>query len=84
MMDPVKFQEKLLGRKLWAKQQELCRAITTHPSVAVKGCHGSGKTFAVSGMVPYELTGQDESIVLIMAPTLRQVKTVWGDRKSVV
>src|ERR1035438_9738122 len=30
-------------------------------------------------MVPYELTGQDESIVLIMAPTLRQVKTVWGE-----
>ena len=79
MTDPVRFQEKFLGRKLWAKQQELCRAITTHPSVAVKGCHGSGKTFAVSGMVPYELTGQDESIVLIMAPTLRQVKTVWGE-----
>jgi hypothetical protein len=79
VQDPVDFQWKFLSRKLWVKQQELVRAIRDNRSVAVKGCHGSGKTFAAAGMVPYELTGHDEQIVLIMAPTLRQVKTIWNE-----
>ena len=79
MQDPVEFQAKCLGRNLWARQQELVRAIRDNASVAVKGCHGSGKTFAAAGMVLYEMTGHDEQIVLVMAPTLRQVKTVWGE-----
>jgi len=56
VLDPVTFQRKFLLRKLWAKQQELVRAIRTHNQVAVKGCHGSGKTYACAGIVPYELT----------------------------
>ena len=79
MLDPVTFQRKFLLRKLWAKQQELVRAIRTHSQVAVKGCHGSGKTYACAGMVPYEVTGHQESIVLVTAPTLRQVKTFWRE-----
>ena len=79
MLDPVAFQRQFLLRKLWAKQQELVRAIRTHNQVAVKGCHGSGKTFACAGIVPYELTAHDESIVLVTAPTLRQVKTFWRE-----
>lgn len=79
MLDPAVFQEKFLRRKLWDKQKEICRAIATHSSVAIKGCHGSGKTFLASGMIPYELCGNDESVVLWMAPTLRQVKTGWGE-----
>jgi phage terminase large subunit len=79
MLAPSEFQTKVLQRRLWRKQRELCNAIAHNRSVAVKGCHGSGKTFAVSGMVPWELTGYDESIVLWIAPTLRQVKTGWGE-----
>ena len=79
MLDPVTFQRKFLLRKLWAKQQELVRAIRTHNQVAVKGCHASGKTYACAGMVPYELTAHQESIVLVTAPTLRQVKTFWRE-----
>lgn len=79
MLDPVTFQQKFLRRRLWDKQQSICTAIATHRSVAIKGCHGSGKTFVVAGMIPYELSGQDESVVLWMAPTLRQVKTGWGE-----
>jgi len=79
VLDPVTFQRKFLLRKLWAKQQELVRAIRTHNQVAVKGCHGSGKTYACAGMVPYELTAHQESVVLVTAPTLRQVKTFWRE-----
>lgn len=79
MLTPSEFQQKLLRRNLWGKQIELVDAIATHSSVSIKGCHGSGKTFAVSGMIPWDLTGHDESVVLWIAPTLRQVKTGWGE-----
>lgn len=79
MADSVAFQRKILHRTLWGKQQELCRAIGTHRSVSVKGCHSSGKTYAVAGIVPYELFSDPESIVLTIAPTLRQVKTHWNE-----
>ena len=79
MLDPVTFQQKFLKRRLWGKEQDLVNAICANSSVAVKGCHGSGKTFTVAGLVPYELTAHQEQIVLVMAPTLRQVKTVWGE-----
>jgi phage terminase large subunit len=79
MTGPVRFQEKFLKRKLWAKQHEICRAIETRPSVAVKGCHGSGKTYAVAGLVPWALLANKEAIVLTIAPTMRQVKTFWNE-----
>jgi hypothetical protein len=79
MLPPSEFQEKLLRRQLWAKQNSICQAITQKRSVSIKGCHGSGKTFTIAGMVPWELLGQRESVVLVIAPTLRQVKTVWGE-----
>ena len=84
MPDSVEYQQKFLGRKLWARQKQICRAIETHSSVAIKGCHGSGKTFTIAGMVPYELTREEEAVVLVMAPTLRQVKTVWGEVAEVI
>jgi len=79
MLPPSEFQAKLLRRNLWAKQQAICHAIAHKRSVSIKGCHGSGKTFTIAGMVPWELIGQSESVVLVIAPTLRQVKTVWGE-----
>ena len=79
MIPPSEFQEKLLRRQLWDKQKTICHAIANRRSVSIKGCHGSGKTFTAAGMVPWELIGQRESIVLLIAPTLRQVKTVWGE-----
>lgn len=79
MLSPITFQQKFLKRKLWGKQKEMVTAAATKRSVSVKGCHGSGKTFAGSGIVPYELLAYEESIVLVIAPTLRQVKTFWNE-----
>ena len=79
MVKAAAYQRIALGRTLWQKQIELCEAIEQYDTVAVKGCHGSGKTFCVSGLVPYYLTKDEESIVLVIAPTLRQVKTFWGE-----
>lgn len=84
MISPETFQRQFLRRKLWSKQQELCRAIATHRSVSVKGCHGSGKSFCVAGMVPYELITQEETIVITTAPTLRQVKNLWSEIEAAI
>lgn len=79
MVNPVLWQEHFLGRKLWQKQREIVRSIARYRTISIKGCHGSGKTFCTSGVVPYELAAYEESIVLVLAPTLRQVKTFWGE-----
>lgn len=84
MIGPVAFQRQVLKRKLWGVQQELCNAIATRASVSVKGCHGSGKTFTVAGMVPYELLMHDEAVVLTVAPTLRQVKLMWSEIETAI
>jgi hypothetical protein len=76
---PIQFQREFLGRKLWAKQQQICRAVAEKRSVSVKGCHASGKTFVVSGLVPWWLLGQEGSVVITISPTLRQVKLMWNE-----
>lgn len=57
----------------------MLHAVYKHRSVSVKGCHGSGKTFCAAGLVPYELLASEESVVLTIAPTLRQVKLLWNE-----
>ena len=79
MTGPVRFQHKFLRRTLWGKQQDLCRAVLRSRSTSVKGCHGSGKTYAAAGLVPWWLVHDQEAIALTVAPTLRQVKTFWSE-----
>jgi phage terminase large subunit len=68
-----------LKRTLWGKELDICRALNSSRSISVKGCHGSGKTYTVAGLVVYELLSDPEAIVLWIAPTLRQVKTGWNE-----
>ncbi len=81
-MDPVEFQARFLGRTLWGKQQQIVAAVNSKRKVSVKGCHGSGKTYALSGCVPYEILAHKETVVLTIAPTLRQVKNFWSEIHS--
>lgn len=84
MLGAAAFQRQILKRRLWSKQTQLCEAIETRRSVSVKGCHGSGKTFTVSGLVPYELLKDTESVVLTVAPTFRQVKLIWNEIEGAI
>src|SRR5579862_519998 len=84
MLGAVAFQRQVLRRRLWSKQTQLCEAVESRRSVSVKGCHGSGKTFTVSGMVPYELLRDRESVVLTVAPTFRQVKLMWNEIEGAI
>ncbi len=81
-LDPVSYQRVALGRKLWGKQKDLLRAVDRHNSVSVKGCHASGKTFAVAGLVPWWLQKHKQAVVINIAPTMRQVKLMWREIKS--
>ena len=80
----IEFQEKILHRRLSANQKQISRAIAGSNNVSVKGCHGSGKTYLVAGEVPYELLAHKESIVLTIAPTLRQVKLMWNEIEAAI
>jgi hypothetical protein len=79
VIGPVEYQHKVLGRKLWRIQRQICKAVTTKHSVSIKGCHGSGKTFTIAGLVPYVLQTRTADLVLTIAPTLRQVKLMWRE-----
>lgn len=81
-LDPVSYQRVALGRKLWAKQREILKAIESNADTAVKGCHASGKTYAVAGTVPWWLTKYKSGAVITVAPTMRQVKVIWREIRS--
>ena len=78
-LNAVGFQQEFLHRQLWQKQRDICYAYESASSVAIKGCHGSGKTYTVAGIVPRELLTYLFVTVITMAPTLRQVKLMWAE-----
>ena len=45
---PVAFAREVLGVQLWAKQEEVLTALTTHRRVAVKAGNGLGKGFCAA------------------------------------
>lgn len=83
LRDPVLFQRRILGRKLWQKQKEIIRSAVDNPLTAVAGCHASGKTFVATGIIPWHLIRHRENNkVFTTAPTLRQVTSHWKDVHS--
>lgn len=79
ILDPARYSEISLQRRLWAKQREIARSVANNPLTAVKGCHASGKTFVASGLPLWWLQRHKEAVAYTLAPTLRQVKTFWGE-----
>lgn len=73
--DPVFFIDQMLGRELWSKQREIAAAVAKYPRVAVRACHGPGKTF-VAGAIALWFLRQPEARVVTTAPTWRQVKSL--------
>ncbi|MGP0075288.1 MAG: hypothetical protein ACLPWF_25530 [Bryobacteraceae bacterium] len=89
LTDPADWQSAWLGRTLWRKQRDILRSVLTHQQTAVAGCHGSGKTFAASGLPLYWLTRwqkrdasgrlKSDGKIFNTAPTMRQVKLLWEE-----
>lgn len=69
-----------LGIHLWSKQREIAAALITHKKVAVKSCHGSGKSYLASIIVAWWVDTRygTDSVVVSTAPTYEQVnKILW-------
>jgi hypothetical protein len=65
---------------IWSKQQEIAEALVEHKKVAVKSCHGSGKSYFASIVVAWWVDTRygTEAVVVSTAPTYEQVnKILW-------
>lgn len=81
--NPVWFVQEILGANLWNKQIEILEAVRDHPRVAVRSCHGAGKSFIAGQIILWMLYSFQPSIILSTAPTWRQVeKLIWKEVRA--
>lgn len=85
--DPVLFAKDVLGIEAWSKQRDIMRAVQEHDHVAVRSCHGSGKSFVAAIIACWWLATRPphESIVVTTAPTYPQIHAIlWEDLRKFV
>jgi len=82
--NPVNFIEKFFHVSLWGKQKEIAQSLVDNRIVAVRSCHGSGKTFLAAQIALWWVLTRPYSTVITTAPTGRQVnELLWKEiRKS--
>lgn len=69
-----------LGVHVWSKQAEIAHALINHRKVAVKSCHGSGKSYLASLIIAWwvDTRGHKNAVSVSTAPSADQVgKVVW-------
>ena len=76
--DPVAWINGRLAEEAWSKQVEIMHALRDHRRVAVRSCHGVGKSHIASRAVAWWLDAHPpgEAFVVSTAPTFRQVKNI--------
>lgn len=76
--DPAGFVGEYLGEFLWSKQREIMEAVRDHRLVAVRSCHGIGKSRVASRIVHWwgSVHPPDQTRIITTAPTFRQVRSV--------
>jgi hypothetical protein len=80
--NPVAWAQDVLGINPWSKQQDVLDAVQKHDHVAVRSCHGSGKSFIASIIACWWIAvhPEGEAIVVTTAPTYHQVHSIlWED-----
>jgi len=81
--DPVWFAEHILGVKLLHYQKTWLRAVRDYKKVAIKTCHGVGKSFTAAIAALWYLAAHPGSEIVTTAPGQRQVKTIlWKNIKD--
>jgi hypothetical protein len=78
LTDPVLWVQKRLGDHIWSGQQDIMRALVDNRKLAVKTCHGIGKSFIASVITAWwlEAHAPGEAFVVTTAPTGPQVKVI--------
>jgi hypothetical protein len=76
--DPVGWVENKLRGFLWSKQKEILEAVKTHRRVAVKSCHGPGKSFTASCASAWYLDTHPlgSAFCVTTAPSWNQVEAI--------
>jgi hypothetical protein len=74
--DPARFHTEVLGRQLWWKQRDVCRAIARSPITVVPAGRAVGKSFLLAGTVLWWLYTRPNSLVITTGPDHRQVVSV--------
>ena len=76
--DPAAWPEVRLGEEVWSKQREIMTALRDHRRVAVRSCHGIGKSHIASRAVAFWLDAHPpgEAFVVTTAPTYNQVRAI--------
>jgi len=82
--DPVFFVRKVLGGNPWEKQEEILEAVRDYRRVAVRACHGIGKTKVAAWAVMWFLYCFKNSKVVTTAPTWHQVENLlWREIRDI-
>lgn len=83
--DPAGWVRDRLGEHLWSKQVEIANALRDYRNVAVKACHGPGKTRIASRIIAWWLDTHPigEARAVSSAPTDAQVKAaLWFEIRN--
>lgn len=81
--DPAGFFSDVLGVKPWDGQIEIAKAIGQYDNVTCRSGHGVGKSFIAGGTgLWFIATRPPESLVILSAPTFKQVQEVlWKETR---
>jgi len=74
--DPVFFITQVLGGDPWERQKEILTAVKKHRRMAVRACHGVGKTKVAAWAALWFLYCHKNSKVITTAPTWHQVENL--------
>lgn len=76
--DPVAWTNTRAGEFVWSKQAEIMSSLLDHRRVAVRSCHGVGKSHIASRTVAWWLDAHPpgEAFVVTSAPTFAQVRAI--------
>jgi hypothetical protein len=76
--DPVGWVNARLKEHVWSKQTEVMESLIAHRRVAVRSCHGVGKSHLASRVVAWwlDVHPPGEAFVVSTAPTFAQVRAI--------
>ena len=74
--DPVFFVRQVLGDDPWEKQEGILQAVRANRRVAVRACHGVGKTRGAAQVILWFLYCHRDCKVITTAPTWQQVENL--------
>lgn len=78
MNNPRAWAKDVLGIDLWSKQEDMFMSTIENDHVAVRSCHGSGKSFSAALLACWWVSTRPigDTIVVSTAPTYHQVHAI--------